>query len=87
MQAKYFLEKNLLEAMVRRRPSFAWRNIHSSCALFNKGLVWRVGNGCKIRIWKDRWLLNPSTYCIFSPPSILDPNATISELLKGEPKW
>ena len=39
MQAKCYPEKNLLEAVVGRRPSFAWRSIHGSCALLNEGLI------------------------------------------------
>jgi hypothetical protein len=46
-----------------------------------------VGNGRSIKIWKDKWLPNPSTYRICSPPSVLDPNATVSELLDRETKW
>jgi hypothetical protein len=53
----------------------------------NSLVVWRVRNGRTIRIWKDKWIPNPSTYRIFSPSSILNPDATMSELLKGDPKW
>jgi hypothetical protein len=87
MQAKYYPGKTLLEAKVGRRPLFAWRSIHSSCDLLKERLIWRVGNGCSIKIWKDKWLPDPSTYLVYSPPSVLDSNATVSELLEGEPKW
>jgi ribonuclease HI len=87
MQAKYFPGKNILEATMGRRPSFAWRSIHGSCDLLKEGLIWRVGNGYSIKIWKDRWLPNPTTYQVFSPPTILDPNASVNELLDGDSKW
>lgn len=48
MKAKYYPGSSILEANVGRQPSFAWRSIHSSCDLLREGLVWRVGNGCKI---------------------------------------
>jgi hypothetical protein len=49
--------------------------------------VWRVGNGKKIRIWQDRWLLSPTTYKVLSPPRILEPNSTVSSLIDGDTKW
>jgi hypothetical protein len=69
------------------RPSFAWRSIQGSRDLIKDGLIWRVGNGKKIRIWKDKWLPTPTTYKVYSPPSILDPNATVSQLVDVDTKW
>jgi hypothetical protein len=87
MKAKYYSECSILEAKVGRRPSFAWRSIHGSCDLLREGLIWRVGNGCKIRIWKDRWIPNPSTYKIISPPILLDSEETVSSLVDAQSKW
>ena len=55
MKAKYYSDSSILEAGVGHRPSFAWRSIHSSSAIVKEGLVWRVGNGSSVRIWKDKW--------------------------------
>ncbi|XP_059451233.1 uncharacterized protein LOC132182041 [Corylus avellana] len=87
MKGKYYSDTSVLEAIVGRRPSFAWHSIHSSCALLQEGSMWRVGNGSTIRIWKDLWLPINSTGRMSSPPAILHPNATVSELLDGESKW
>ena len=78
MKAKYFSDCSVLEAPLGTKPSFPWRSIHSSMDLFQEGLVWRVGNGKTIRIWKDRWLNTPTTYRVQSPPKILADNATVS---------
>jgi hypothetical protein len=50
MKAKYFPDCSVLEASLGKKPSFAWRSIHSSMDLLQEGLVWRVGNGKTIRI-------------------------------------
>ena len=62
-------------------------SIYSSGDLLREGLIWRVGNGATIRIWKNQWLPSHSTYRINSLPVVLDPEATVSELLEGDPKW
>jgi ribonuclease HI len=86
MKAKYYPKCSVLEASLGNRPSFAWRSIQGASDLIKGGLIWRVGNGKKVRIWKDKWLPTPSTYMMQSPPLILDPNATVSQLVDAETK-
>jgi hypothetical protein len=86
MKAKYYLECSVLEASLGNRPFFSWRSIQGASDLIKDGLVWRVGNGKKVQIWKDRWLPTPTTYMVQSPPSILDPNAMVSQLVDAETK-
>ena len=87
MKVKYFSDCSVLKAPLGKKPSFAWRSIHSSMDLLREGLVWRVGNGKTIRIWKDRWLNIPATYRVQSPPKILDENATVSHLIDADTQW
>jgi hypothetical protein len=86
LKAKYYPNSTVLEAKVGRRPSFTWRSIQSSCDLLREGLMWRVGNGGKIKIWKDRWLPNP-VWWNSSIPADWDPNATVDKLIDQDSKW
>ncbi|KAK1351724.1 hypothetical protein POM88_054007 [Heracleum sosnowskyi] len=36
--------------------SYSWRSIWGAKALMKEGLIWRVGNGTSIDIWKDPWI-------------------------------
>jgi hypothetical protein len=87
MKAKYFPDDSILEAPLGKKPSFAWRSIHGSRNLLKEGLLWRVGNGKTIRIWKDKWLPTPITYRVQSPPNFLPDNATVSNLIDADTKW
>jgi hypothetical protein len=40
-----------------------------------------------VQIWKDKWLLQPTTYMIQSPPMLLDSNALVCELIDRDTKW
>jgi hypothetical protein len=51
-----------------------------------EGLIWRIGNGNKVWIWKDKWLPQQNTFMIQSPPLLLDPNALDGELIDKEAK-
>ena len=65
MDAKYYLGSNILYAQLGTRHTYAWRSIHNYCDLLKEGLVWRIGNGTQVRIWKDRWIPRPSTFMVF----------------------
>jgi hypothetical protein len=86
MRAKYYPDGSILEAQVGTRPSFAWWSISSSCEVLKEGLIWRIGNGAAVQIWKDKWIPNPSTFRIVTPPNILSPNATVKELFEPDLK-
>ncbi|XP_042962379.1 uncharacterized protein LOC122296642 [Carya illinoinensis] len=56
LKQKYFPKTGLLDATLGARPSFAWRGVCAGLKILREGLVWRVGNGHNINIWKDWWL-------------------------------
>jgi hypothetical protein len=86
MKAKYYPGGSILDTKVGARPSFAWRSIYCSCETLKEGLIWPIGNRAIVRIWKDRWVSNPSTFHIFSPPTVLNSNATVKELFEPDLK-
>jgi hypothetical protein len=87
MEAKYYEGRSFLESVFGKRPLFAWRCIYGSRELLREGLIWRIGNGAHVRIWKDRWVPRPSTNMIQSSPRILDPNAKVEELIDHDTHW
>ncbi|XP_042965938.1 uncharacterized protein LOC122299618 [Carya illinoinensis] len=80
---KYYRSGSLLEAKLGHRPSYIWRSVWGALNLLKEGLRWRVGNDKSIRIWKQKWLLTPSTHCVQAPISVLDERARVSELVSN----
>jgi hypothetical protein len=87
MKAKYYRGGNFLDSHLGNCPSFAWKNIHSSVDLIREGLIWQVGNGAKVHIWKDKWLPKKSTFMVQSPSRLLDPKARVCDLIDEDTKW
>ena len=68
------------------KPSFSWRSIRGSYKVVSDGLIWQIGLGSNVRIWGDKWLNNPSTYMVQSPPMVLDVVAKVEELIDQDRK-
>ena len=83
-KAKYFPFSDILSAKLGYNPSYAWRSIFNSLEVIRRGIRWRVGNGKLIHIWEDKWLPNPTTYKVCSPPQDIGDFPMVSSLIDEE---
>jgi hypothetical protein len=83
-QSKYYPSSSFLEAPLGSRVSFVWRSLFHAKGLLLRGILWRVGNGSSIRIWKDRWIPSTSSHLVCSPVGALGHDATVSDLIDKE---
>ena len=62
-------------------PSWAWCSLLEGRKVFEKRLIWKVGNGQNIRVYEDNWL--PGEYLFAMPSEVLkDPNIFMVHQLK-----
>jgi hypothetical protein len=64
---KYFRNGTFLNSELGRRLSYAWRSIWNAKKLLQEWLVWRVGDGRSIKIWRDHWLEKPTSFLVQFP--------------------
>lgn len=81
LKEKYHPNDTFLGAPLSKKSSYVWRSIWHAKKLLNEGLVWQVGNGRRIKIWGDKWLISPTTYAIQSPVHILLADARVCDLI------
>jgi hypothetical protein len=62
LKAKYYPNGRLEDTVFSANASSTWQAISHGLDLLKKGLIWRVGNGQCIRIWRDAWIPMPPTY-------------------------
>ncbi|XP_042953522.1 uncharacterized protein LOC122290063 [Carya illinoinensis] len=86
LKEKYFRHTDLLHAPLGFRPSVIWRSLWNARDLLREGLVWRVGDGRSIKIWKDKWVPRAITFKIQSSISILHAEAKVEQLISVEKK-
>lgn len=67
LKAKYYPNGRLEDTVFSGNASSSWQAISYGLELLKKGLVWRVGNGQSIRIWRDSWIQRPFSYKLVSP--------------------
>lgn len=56
LRAKCFPSGSLVDTSFGGNASPGWRAIEYGLELLKKGVIWRVGNGQQIRIWRDPWM-------------------------------
>lgn len=78
---KYFPHRSILEANVGKRPSYAWRSIISAKSVIEHGSIWRIGNKEDVRVWRDRWILVPTSYSIKTPINSISADARVCEFI------
>lgn len=50
------------------------------------GIRWCIGNGKRIAVYKDKWLLKPDTFKPISPPT-LHVDTIMGNLINTENQW
>ena len=69
-QSKVFFSGcSFLEAKDTPNSSYVWKSIVAAQPILKKGCCWRVGDGSKIRVMKDKWILNHSTNMVLHTPA------------------
>jgi ribonuclease HI len=86
LKARYYPQGELMDTVFTGNPSSSWSAISYGLELLKKGLVWRVGNGERIRIWRDSWLPRHSYGKILTPKGNRR-FRRVSELLDGQGNW
>ncbi|XP_073136938.1 uncharacterized mitochondrial protein AtMg00310-like [Henckelia pumila] len=82
LKGRYFKHGRLLDASLGNNPSYIWSSFLWSKEILTKGLVWRVGDGAAIDIYKDIGI--PSlTSKLGQSSSMGQRNNPISSLIKN----
>ena len=66
LKARYYPQGNLLDTMFTGQPSSTWSAISYGLELLKEGMIWRIGNGESVRIWRDNWIPRSSSLKPFS---------------------
>jgi hypothetical protein len=56
LKSIYFPRGNFLDTVFRQDASPSWQGIEHGRQLLKEGLIWRIGNGDKVDIWRDSWI-------------------------------
>ena len=62
MKEIYYPRGNLVDTVLRREASPVWQGIEHDLEILKQGIIWRIGDGENIRIWRDNWL--PKNYVL-----------------------
>jgi hypothetical protein len=66
LKARYYPRGELIDTVFTGNPSSVWIAISHGIDLLKKGVLWRVGNGHNIRVWRDSWIPRQSYMKLYS---------------------
>lgn len=56
LKAKYYPNGSLIDTDFGGNASPGWKGVEYGLVLLKQGLIWRIGNGKSMKIWRDPWL-------------------------------
>jgi ribonuclease HI len=86
LRAKYYPNGNLIDTVFTGNASSTWQAIEYGLELLKKGIIWRIGNGTAVRIWRDPWIPRHDFYRTISPKRRCRLK-WVSDLLNPDGSW
>lgn len=86
LKERYYPNGRLEDTVFSTNASQTWQSIVHGLELLKQGLIWRIGNGRSVRIWRDPWIPHPTGRPLISQQGrcIL---RRVSELLDETGAW
>jgi hypothetical protein len=66
IRARYYPDGNLLKSKLKSGNSYTWQSVIYGLHAFNRGCIWRVGEGDQINIWEDAWISSSPTRKVYT---------------------
>jgi hypothetical protein len=86
LKARYYPNGFLLDTVFSGNGSSTWHAIEYGLELLKKGVIWRVGNGARIRAWRDPWIPRESCH-VPRPPRRHCRYRWVSDFLMPDGTW
>jgi hypothetical protein len=70
LKAMYFPDTSILQAQAKRGMSYTWQSILRGLELLKEGIIWRVGDGKNIDVFRDPWIPGGQTRRVRTPDEL-----------------
>lgn len=90
IRAKYKCGSDLLPRIGKDKPgSNLWKGICHTWDHVEKNLVWRLGDGATINVWRDNWLpsVGPLSSFVHHSPSMVEAALRVKDLVNFQGEW
>jgi hypothetical protein len=66
LKARYYPRGCLVDTAFPSNSSQTWQSIQYGLDLLKKGIIWRIGRGSQVRIWRDPWIPHDYSFKVTS---------------------
>lgn len=57
LKSKYGVKEGIPDSLARSRESYLWKSLSKIGPLLQDNIFWSVGDGLRVKCWKDNWIL------------------------------
>ena len=88
IKAKYFPYTAVSRAKRGPKASYLWSNLLEGKRVADQGSIWRIGDGQKVDVWKDRWIKKPPDFKVRCSDVIQPTSMKVEKLFyRGKREW
>ncbi|MBA0785724.1 hypothetical protein Gotri_025144, partial [Gossypium trilobum] len=88
LKTKYGIPSGMSEKISQGKCSILWKALAKTWPLIKVNLIWSVGDGRKIRCWRDPWIPNVGVLANLVPGlSSLNMDCLLSDMVLGNGRW
>ncbi|XP_057803589.1 uncharacterized protein LOC131018917 [Salvia miltiorrhiza] len=86
-RARYFCQGDFMHARLSGNVSFIWRSLLWSRPLIEKGMVWQIGDGSRVRIFQDSWVQDLDSGHVMGKADYGNSERRVMELIDENNNW
>lgn len=87
LKVKYFPSGSIIDAKLINIPSYMWRSIWFAKNLLKEMLIWRVGFGEQIKIFKDKWITQEVLCMAHTQGMRLFEDVVVADIIDRDTRW
>ncbi|XP_062232870.1 uncharacterized protein LOC133930222 [Phragmites australis] len=87
LKARYYPNGTLIDTAFPVVSSLSWKRIAHGMDLLKEGVIWRIGNGKDVRIWRHKWVPHAGKLKVIEKKTWNRLTFVHDLILPGEKKW
>ncbi|KAA3475886.1 RNA-directed DNA polymerase (Reverse transcriptase) [Gossypium australe] len=88
LRSKYGWKEQIPESISRNKCSHLWKSLSKLWPSIRENLIWSIGDGTKVRYWRDPWIPGMGPLTTIIPSSLnLNLDCSVKDMVNTDGSW